>query len=234
VDHRRVFHSQTHVRCRICNHWYQAITYTHLRYRHGIEDPNSYKEKYSLSKITSADVRRRISDRKFLVDRHSIEYIRKNWGKLPLKDMTHYLGINTSTVRAHAKRLGLGLLVEKWTNAKVIRLLREARNRGLPLNSGQARHKMRSLYKAAIKRFNSWKLALARAGILYEQVARRGPFETWTHDRIFSEIAVLLREGKVRDYVHLKTYHSKLYAAARNHFGNWANAVRAAGVHETL
>jgi hypothetical protein len=229
---RGPLHAQTHVRCRICHRWYQAITYTHLRYRHGILDPKTYKEQFSLSKITSADVRRRIAERKILVDRHATDYIRKNWGRLSLKEITGYLGINPSTVRTHAMRLGLTLLVEKWTDAKVIRLLREARKLGRPLSSGEVRHQMGSLYKAAIKRFGSWKLALVRAGIAYEKVARRGPFETWTRDRIFSEIRSLALEGKERDYAHLPSYHSKLYAAARNHFDNWTSAVRAAGISD--
>jgi len=231
-EKRTTPHSQTHVRCRLCHRWYEAITYTHLRYRHGILEPRTYKEEYSLSKITSADVRRRIAERKVQVDRYALEFIKKHWGKLSLKEITHYLGINPSTVRSHAMRLGLKLLVEKWCDAKIIRLLREARKLGRPLSSGEARHEMGSLYKAAIKHFGSWKLALVRAGIAYEQVARRGPFETWTPDRIIVEIRSLAREGKERDYIHLQNRYSKLYAAARNHFDSWANALRAAGLSE--
>jgi hypothetical protein len=195
-------------------------------------DPQSYKKEFSLSKITSADVRRKIAERKILVDRHAIDFIRKHWGRLSLKEITQYLGINSSTVRAHAKQLGLKLLVEKWSNAKVIRLLREAHKLGRPLSSGEARHQMGSLYKAAISRFGSWKLALARAGIAYGKVARRGPFETWTQERIFAEIRRLALGGKERDYAHLQAHHSRLYAAARNHFENWASALRAAGLSE--
>lgn len=231
-EKRATPHSQTHVRCRLCNRWYQAITYTHLRYRHGILEPRTYKEEYSLSKITSADVRRRIAERKVLVDRHALEFIKKRWGKLSLKEITHYLGINPSTVRSHAVRLGLKLLVERWSDSKVIRRLREARKFGRPLSSGEARHEMGSLYKAAIKHFGSWKLALVRAGIAYDQVARRGPFETWTQDRIIVEIRSLAREGKERDYTYLQHHHSKLYAAARNHFDSWTNALKAAGLSE--
>jgi len=223
--------AETHVQCRICHRWYQAITYTHLRYKHGVE-PDAYKEEFALSKITSQEVRRRIAEQKFLVDRHATDYIRKHWGKVPLRDITRYLGINSSTARAHALRLGLGLLVEKWSDAKVLRMLREARKLGRPLSSGEARHGMGRLYKAAIKHFGSWKHALTQAGIAYEEVSRRGPFETWTRERILDEIQMLRRRGKDRDYLFLRTHHSKLYAAARNHFGNWARALGAAGPSE--
>jgi len=204
-----------------------------LRYKHGIQDPASYKEEFSLTKITSEEVCRKIADQKFLVDRHATDFIRRNWGKVSLKVITRYLGINSSTVRAHAVRLGLGLLVEKWTKSKVIRRLREARSIGNPLSSGEARHQMGRVYKAAIKHFGSWKAALTGAGISYGQVARRGPFERWTRDRIIESIRMLMREGKARDYIHLKTHHSKLYAAARNHFGNWVCALQAAAIPET-
>jgi hypothetical protein len=222
--------SETHVRCRICLHWYRAITYTHLRYKHGIEDPKIYKEKYSLSKITASEVRKKIADQKVLVDRHAVDYIRRNWGKLSLKEITTYLGINASTIRAHAVRLGLGLLVEKWSKAKILSSLRRARRLGLPLSSGEARKGMGPLYKAAGKWFGSWKNALTEAGIPYGKVARRGPFESWPDERIFREARALQREGKERDYNHLLQHHSKLYAAARSHFGSWAEMLRAAGL----
>jgi hypothetical protein len=165
--------SRTHVRCRICHRLYRAVTYTHLKYKHGIDDPTAYKKEYSLRKITSFDVRKRIADQKFLVDRHAVDYIRRHWGKISLKEITSYLGIDASTVRAHALRLGLGLLVEKWDAAKIIRLLRRARRLGLPLSSGEARNTLGPLYKASLSRFGSWKNALIQAGIPYEKVSRR-------------------------------------------------------------
>jgi hypothetical protein len=222
--------SQTHVRCRICHRWYQAITFTHLKYKHGIEDPTAYKKEYSLRKITAFEVRKRIADQKFLVDRHAIDYIRRNWGKLSLKEITSYLGIDASTVRAHALRLGLGLLVEKWDGAKIVKSLRQARRLGLPLNSGEARREMGPLYKASIKKFGSWKKALMEAGIAYEKVARRAPFESWTEDRILREARALERIGRERNYAYLQEHHSKLYAAARNHFGSWSELLRFAGL----
>jgi hypothetical protein len=222
--------SPTHVRCRICRRWYQAITYTHLRYKHGIVDPRTYKDKYSLSKITAPVVRKKIADQKFLVDRHAVDFIRRNWGKIPLKQITSYLGIDASTVRAHALRLGLGLLVKKWDDTKIIAELQSARRQGLPLNSGEARQGLGPLYKAALKHFGSWMKALKKAEIPYEKVALRGPFESWSDDRVVREIRALKREAKERDYRHIQRHHPKLYAAARNRFGSWSEALRAADV----
>ena len=220
--------SESHVRCKICHRWYQAITYTHLRYRHGIEDPQDYKRDFAVETMASRTVRRKLSEQKLMVDRQATIYIRSNWGKVPLKEITRYLGVNASTVRSHAAKLGLGLLVEKWTESKILRLLGEAWSSGLPLSSGEARHRMSGLYKAALRTFGSWRAGLERAGIPYAQVSRRAPFEKWTRRRILEDIRALSREGKERDYRSLQAGHSKLYAAARNHFGNWARALRAA------
>jgi len=232
LRHERDSEPETHVRCRICHKWYQAITYTHLRYKHGIEDPKAYKEEFALDKITARDIRRKIAEKKLLVDQHAVDYIRRHWKRQSLKEITSYLGINASTVRAHALRLGLGLRVEKWTGKKVLSALRRARRQGLPLSSGEARKSMARLYKAAISHFHSWKLALTKAGIPYEKVARRAPFETWTEDRIFNKAHALKQQGKERDYHYLQEHHSKLYAAARNHFGSWTAMLRAAAVSE--
>lgn len=220
--------SESHVQCRLCRRWLRAISYTHLRYKHGILVPQSYKEEFAVEKITSKEVRRRIAEQKVLVDRHATDYIRRHWGKTSLKEITRYLGVDASTVRAHAMRLGLGLLVEQWTDAKVLRLLKDSWKRGLPLSSGQARHRLAGLYKAAIRRFGSWKTGLERAGIPYREVSRRGPLERWTPGRILEEIRSLLKKGREEDYLYLRSNHSKLYAAARNHFGNWGRAVRVA------
>jgi hypothetical protein len=178
----------------------------------------------------SQEVRQRIADRKTLMDDHALGYIRKMWGKLSVREITAYLGVNATTVRAHALKMGLGLLVERWDPSKILRGLRRAHRLGIPLNSGHARKLMGQLYKAAIKYFHSWKNALSQAGIVYETVARRAPFESWSEERVKAEIRELHQSGIRLDYSFLQARHSKLYAAARNHFGSWQAARQAAGL----
>jgi hypothetical protein len=204
-----------------------------LKYRHGVDSPREYKEEFALTKITSQDVRSRIAEKKFLVDRHAVDYIRRSWGKRSLKEITAYLGINATTVRAHARRLGLGLLIEKWDLGKVLRGIRRARREGIPLNSGYARVHLGHLYKAAIKYCRSWKNALGQAGLQYDRVALRGPFECWTQERIVAEIRELRRQGRDRDYAFIQAHQSRLYAAARNHFGSWKTAREAAALPQS-
>jgi hypothetical protein len=213
----------------MCRRWYQAITYTHLLYRHGITDPQTYKEEYSLIHITSPKVRGKIAERKFALNRSEINFIRVNWGKRPVAEISSHLQKDNATVRAYAVRLGLGLLVEKWTKAKVLKNIRQARRQRLILNSGEARNSMGRLYRAAVRHFGSWKNALEEAGIRYDTVARRGPFESWSVERVVREILDLKTKGVERNYSYLQAHHAKLYAAARNCFGSWAEALRIAG-----
>jgi hypothetical protein len=218
------------VLCRLCRRWFRAVTYSHLHHKHGIKDPQTYKDEFSLSKITSDEVCRRMAAGRFVVDRFDLDYIRKSWRKKSLKEITSYLGIGAPTVRAHARRMGLGLLVETWSRPKIVISLRHARRQGEALHSGSARRTMGPLYKAAVKYYGSWAKALEAAGIPYHKVARRAPFEVWSRDRILQEMRSLAKSGRERDYVYIHHHHSKLYAAARNHFGNWREALLHAGL----
>lgn len=221
---------QTQVRCEICHGWYEAITYTHLRYRHGIEDPQLYKDEYSVDILSSPHVRNKIAERKFTLTSEDLQYIRRHWGHRSLREMAAHLKKDVATVRANALRLDLGLLHEKWDRAKILRGLRRARSQGVELSSGEARHSMSTLFKAALRYFGSWRNALREAGIPCEKIFRRGPFESWSDERVIREILELKRKGLERDYRYLQQAHAKLYAAARNRFGNWAEALRIASV----
>lgn len=218
------------VRCRLCHRWYRAITYAHLKYRHGIEAPKDYKDEFSLEKITSREVCEKVAYSKRVVGPRSLEYIRKNWGRSPLSAITDHVGVHSSTVRDHAKRLGLSLYVRKWDRRKLIAEIRRAHRAGIPLHSGAARRLIPQVYRSARygKHFRSWKRAVEAAGLRYSRISRRAPFESWSPSRIRLEIRKLAGQGKHRGYAYLARYRSKLYAAARNHFGNWRRAVKAA------
>lgn len=221
--------SETHILCRICRRWYRAITYTHLRYVHGILEPQEYKDEFAVAKITAPEVRERLAEMKTLIRKSDLEYLKRHWGKKPLKVLTRRLGRDASTLRAQARRLGLPLKVESWNAEKVKRLIRRARREGRPLHSGGVRKDNPGLYKAGKYYFGSWEAAVTAAGLNYASVTRRAPFESWSRKRIVTEIRDLLRSGVTVDYRLLERRHSKLYAAARNHFGNWSAALHAAG-----
>lgn len=220
---------QTHVRCRLCGRQFEAVTYSHLLYVHRIGKPQAYKDRFGLSKITSTRVRRMIAAEKTLVRDSDLRYLREHWGRVSLREMGERTGRDPATLRAQARRLGLPYLVERWDRAKVERMIRGMRRGRRPLTSGRVRTDDPGLYKAARYYFKSWRNAVTAAGIIYSTVALGGPFQSWSKRRIVNEIRTLMAgSGQLPAYRVLELRHSKLYAAARNYFGNWRRAVNAA------
>lgn len=222
--------SQTHVRCRLCFRWFEAITYTHLKSRHGILRPAEYKQQFGVLKITSAEVRRKVAQSKQRILRFERAYILQQWGRSSLRTISNRLGVNPSTVQTHASRLGLPPLRQAWDREKVVTALRRARSEGRPLHSGGARHAIPLVYRAARQHFGSWGKAVESAGFSYQSIAKRKPFEHWSQMRIVEEIRRLAVRPQRLSYSHLNRHCSKLYAAARNHFGSWRSALSAAGL----
>ena len=190
-----------------------------------------YKNAFRLSKITSLEVRRKVAIAKTRTTRADLEYLRKVWGKVPLRRICAKVDLDAATVRAQARKLGLPLLVERWHARKVRAGIRRALSQGRALNSGAARVHSHKLYKAARAHFGSWGAAVEQAGVAYSSVRRIGPFEVWSKEKIRREIVALLAGGRSIPYRTLERRHSKLYAAARNYFGNWKSALRAAERH---
>lgn len=219
--------TDTHILCLLCSRWFRAITFTHLKYKHQVQEPQDYKDEFSLTTITPSDVRRKVANSKRVLTTRHLDYLKSHWGKRPLVEISSRLGINASTARAYAKQLGLPLFVKRWDKQQVLKEIRRARRNRQALHSGGIRVSSPRLYKAARSHFRSWKRAVSAAGLDYSQVARRAPFEHWTRDRIIREIEMLSRRRKHQDYRYLERFHSKLYAAGRNHFGNWRRALDA-------
>lgn len=72
----------TPVACRVCRLRFRAVTYAYLKFRRGIETPEGYKVEFRLSKITSLEVRRRVSEAKRHYRAADLEYMRKAWGSV--------------------------------------------------------------------------------------------------------------------------------------------------------
>lgn len=221
---------ETHVRCRLCLGWYEAITYTHLKARHGILRPAEYKQQFGVLKITSVEVRRKVAESKKRILRSERAYILGQWGQHSLRTISKRLGVNPSTVRTHAYRLGLPPLRQAWDKKKVVRALRRARREGKPLHSGGARRAIPLVYRAARSHFGSWDRAVESAGFSYRSIMKSKPFEQWSRLRIVEEIRRLAVRPERLSYRHLNRHCSKLYAAARNYFGSWRSALSAAGL----
>lgn len=220
---------ETHVLCLLCRRRYQAVTYTHLKARHGIEAPADYKSEFGLERITAGAVRERVAEAHRSVWAREIEIIRKRWRTREQQAIARELGLDPATVRAWRKSLGLPELVRRWDRSKVVDGIRRARRAGLALNAAFARShpSLRPLYSAARIHFASWRAAIRAAGLSYGRVAIRSKFERWSRARILSEIRRLSAEREQLGYRFLEEKHPKLYTAARSYFGNWKNALRA-------
>jgi hypothetical protein len=138
--------------------------------------------------------------------------------------------------------------VVTWTRERVIEgvLVRALRNEPLGARSTQPQ----SLVAAGRRFFGTWSAALEIAGVDPKKTASRavavtclrvsispiGPKSmrpqrrTWTKDAIIAAIQVRHSQQKPLNTGGLKRDDNALYRAARRYFGNWRNALIAAGL----
>ena len=87
----------------------------------------------------------------------------------------------------------------------------------------------RELATAAKHTFGSWRRALIAAGIEPESHVGAGR-QNWDQQRVIDSICRRREEGKSLRARDVERDDSSLRDAARRYFGNWGNAIRAAGV----
>lgn len=87
------------------------------------------------------------------------------------------------------------------------------------------------LHRAACRFFGSWAAAFQRAGV---PQPKRGKRMKWTREKILETIQECwARRGDVRSEM-VRRHQSGILGRAHQIFGSWRNAVRAAGVPETI
>ena len=109
--------------------------------------------------------------------------------------------------------------VRKWSTERVITAIHARLENGLPMND--VFESDRSLSNAANKYFCSWHGAMEAAGFELEPRA-------WNKRRIVAEIRI--RHCPEMGTHKLGTNDMNLCNAAKEHFGGWHNALRAAGI----
>ncbi len=117
---------------------------------------------------------------------------------------------------------GLGALVRKtrkWTKQDVIEGILARKEQGLPLKNVASDDK--PLARAALSKFGGWREAVLAAGLEPE------PRGIWNREMVLEGIQRLHAEGIPLD--RIRHYDKSLVSAAVRQFGNWGNAVRAAG-----
>src|SRR5205823_1615754 len=99
----------------------------------------------------------------------------------------------------------------------------------------RARQSLRSksvpnrLYLAGVRCFGSWKNAIEKAGLCYEEIAG---VRRLSRNEVIQMIRQLLREGVSLNATFIKEHYSSLHGAAiKKHFpSSWAKALQAAGL----
>jgi len=120
----------------------------------------------------------------------------------------------------------------RWTTQQIIRMLRERYARGKDISYNSLARSQQSLLSAAAYHFGSYRKAVARSGINYEDVRRR---PRWTKPAIIRLIKGARRRGEDLHWSAVTTRRDELRKAAfaalqPRLFGSWDRALQAAGL----
>ena len=112
---------------------------------------------------------------------------------------------------------------QPWTRESVLQAIKTRHEQGLPLT--RIWHEDSQLYYTAKKRFGGWHKALRAAGL--KSKLRR----TWTRQSVLE--AIRLRDKQGQSLSRIWQEDNPLFCAAVRRFGNWQNALEAAGLEIT-
>lgn len=108
----------------------------------------------------------------------------------------------------------------QWTTEKVLEEIRRRRDRGLSLAATWSENPR--LYAAAVRYLGSWRQALLAAGV------ETKPNRSWTRQSVLD--AIRSRHARGLPLSRVWAEEKPLFQAAVRRFGNWGNALQAAGV----
>jgi hypothetical protein len=111
-----------------------------------------------------------------------------------------------------------------YTRDEIIALIRRRAARGLPIASYTV--VPASAEVASRKLFGSWKAALRAAGVPNPSTE----FPVWTKVSVVEGILIRQSQGEAMHCAAAAHQASRLYDAARRHFGTWKAALKAAGI----
>lgn len=107
-----------------------------------------------------------------------------------------------------------------WNRERIIAAIQERRHRGRPL-TGVWRENL-ELYSAAQQLFGGWNTAVAATGVF------RRPRKAWNRELVIDSIQYLYESGVPTQ--SMRKCNRGLSEAAKTYFGNWGNALAAAGI----
>lgn len=120
--------------------------------------------------------------------------------------------------------------VPRWTRETILgEILRRYETQQDLSYSGLSRDNL-PLLRAAARHFGSYPLAVAAAGLDYDELRR---YKNWTNERIIARLQELGQQGADLSWRHVSLKLDPTLAAAavkRHHFGSWRAALEAAGL----
>jgi hypothetical protein len=111
---------------------------------------------------------------------------------------------------------------KRWNRNMVLLTIKERYKNNLSVNARDIQKEFHGLYKAAIRYFKSWPLALEAADINYDDIKY---FKEWSPELVKMEILRLYNAGEDLSHTGIhKKYPTLLWAAIR-YFDKWSKAV---------
>lgn len=189
-------------------------------------EASEYKERFGVRCVAAPDMREHLSKMNSPITAKELDTIHQAWTTADIKhDLAPRLGYTRDTVRKHAKNLGLKPKREKWSKARVVEMLHQRAEKGLPLRYSYLKTRLNKLLNACNVHFGNVRNACRAAGVDYRLVAHYGWQRIWTPEKVLAEIARLSKNGKAPTCGQAP---HKLRSAAIREFGNWGKAKAAA------
>jgi len=117
-----------------------------------------------------------------------------------------------------------------WNKKRIRAELRSLNREKRQMSARYAKHAYGPLYRAACRRYGSWRRAIECTGISYGRIRAARPRPRWPTTAILSEIQRIRETTGVLNSSIIQLDYMNLYAAACARFGSWGKAVRAAGI----
>ncbi len=120
----------------------------------------------------------------------------------------------------------------RWTRARIIQLIKQARRRNEPLNWAAVIRRSDELSRAAFaalqsRLFGNWDRALQAAGLDADEVCA---YRRWTTDTVVAELRQRSANGEDMNSGTVQAEDARLHAAAVRHFKSFDTALKAAGI----
>jgi hypothetical protein len=119
-----------------------------------------------------------------------------------------------------------------WDEERVVAEIRRLHEENADLSASRIAYSNTGLHQAAIKHCGSWNRAMSLAGIAPKEYSRnlKGPKQRWTKENVIDRLKELNGQGVEMSVKGIGTADSKLYLAARKHFGDIGAALERAGL----